>query len=82
LNRITGFDPAALLRYIERVQPPDRPRSPFPARVDPVAALQKAIQDLPSASYSESDEFYAIQEQMRPLPPPPPTLIRKSDPPK
>jgi predicted Zn-dependent protease len=72
-----GFDPAALLRYIERVQPPDRPRSPFPARADRIAALQKAIRDLPSASYSESDEFYAIQEQVRPLPPSPPTLIRE-----
>jgi predicted Zn-dependent protease len=27
-----GFDPAALLRYVERVQPLDRPRSPVPAR--------------------------------------------------
>ena len=79
-----GFDPAALLRYVERVQPLDRPRSPFPARADRIAALQKAIRDLPPASYSQSDEFYAIQEQVRPLPPPPPppTLLRKSDPPK
>jgi len=81
-----GFDPAALLRYVERVQPLDRPRSPFPARADRIAALQKAIGDLPPASYSESGEFYAIQEQVRVLPPPPPTppptLFRKSDPPK
>jgi beta-barrel assembly-enhancing protease len=77
-----GFDPAALLRYVERVQPPDRPRSRFPPRADRIAALQKAIRDLPPTSYSESDEFYAIQQQMRPLPPPPPTLFRKSDPPK
>jgi beta-barrel assembly-enhancing protease len=77
-----GFDPAALLRYVERVQPLDRSRSPFPARADRIAALQKAIGDLPPASYSESDEFYAIQEQVRPLRPPPPTLFRKSDPPK
>lgn len=75
-----GFDPSALLRYIERAQPLDRPRSPFPARADRIAALQKAIRDLPPASYSESDEFYAIQQQVRPLPPP--TLFRKSDPPK
>ena len=79
-----GFDPAGLLRYVERVQPLDRPRSPFPARADRIAALQKAIGDLPPASYSESGEFYAIQEQVRVLrqPPPPPTLYRKSDPPK
>jgi predicted Zn-dependent protease len=79
-----GFEPAALVRYVERVQPPDRPRSPFPARADRIAALQKAIRDLPPASYSESDEFYTIQERVRSLPPlsPPPTLLRKSDPPK
>jgi predicted Zn-dependent protease len=77
-----GFDPAALLRYVERVQPLDRPRSPFPARADRIAALQKAIRDLPPASYSKSDEFYTIQEELRPLRPPPPTLFRKSDPPK
>ena len=67
-----GFDPAALLRYVERVQPLDRPRSPFPARADRIAALQKAIRDLPPASYFQSDEFYAIQEQVRSLRPPPP----------
>ena len=83
LSRV-GFDPAALLHYVERVQPVDGPRSPFPARADRIAALQKAIGDLPSAPYSESNEFYAIQELVRPLPPPPPppTLFRKSDPPK
>jgi predicted Zn-dependent protease len=83
-----GFDPTALLRYIERLQPPDGPRLTFPARADRIAALQKAIRDLPPASYSESDEFHAIQEQMRRLPqmrlspPGPPTLFNKSGPPK
>jgi len=77
-----GFDPAALLRYVERVQPLDRPRSPFPARSDRIAALQQAIRDLPPASYSQSDEFYAIQEQVRLLRPPAPTLFRRPDPPK
>jgi predicted Zn-dependent protease len=86
-----GFDPSALLRYIERVQPPDRPRSPFPARADRIAALQKAIRDLPPALYAQSDEFYVIQEYVRPLPAPPstpirpqsrPTLFRKSDSPE
>jgi predicted Zn-dependent protease len=77
-----GFDPAGLVRYIDQVQPPDQPRSPFPVRADRIAALQKAIRDLPLGYYSESDEFYAIQEQMRPLPRPPPTLFRKADPPK
>ena len=53
-----GFDPAALLRYLERVQPPDRPRSPFPPRAARIAALQEAIRNLPPAAYKESDELY------------------------
>jgi hypothetical protein len=83
-----GFDPAALLRYIERRQPVDRPDTPFPVRADRIAGLQQAIRDLPPATYSESDKFYAIQEQVRPLPVSPPqsdsrpTLFRKPEPPK
>jgi predicted Zn-dependent protease len=42
-----GFDPTALLRYIEREQPPDRPRSLFPSRAARIAALQEAIRSLP-----------------------------------
>jgi predicted Zn-dependent protease len=55
-----GFDPAALLRYVERRQPLDRPDAPFPIRADRIAGLQQAIRDLPPANYSESDEFHAI----------------------
>jgi hypothetical protein len=55
-----GFDPAALLRYVERVQPPDAKAgvsshfedqwfSTFPARADRIAALQKALRGLPAA---------------------------------
>jgi predicted Zn-dependent protease len=42
-----GFDPAAFLRYIERLQPSDRLRSPFPIRATRIAALQTAIGELP-----------------------------------
>jgi hypothetical protein len=60
-----GFDPAALLRYVERRLPVDRPGIVFPIRADRIAGLRQAIRDLPSAVYSESDEFHAIQEQVR-----------------
>lgn len=75
-----GFDPSALLRYIERVQPRDQPRSPFPARAARIAALQDAIHGLPPATYAESEEFHGIQEQVLPTPPKPPSrpsLLRK-----
>src|SRR6266852_1317646 len=45
-----------------------------------LAALQGAILDLPPAAYTESDEFYGIQERARPAPPKPqsrPSLLRK-----
>jgi hypothetical protein len=84
-----GFDPAALLRYIERLQPRDRPGSAVPYRAERIAALQKAIEAVPRGLYSESDEFHAIQEMVRPAPAPPaaerngrPTLFRKGDPEK
>jgi beta-barrel assembly-enhancing protease len=75
-----GFDPAGLVRYIERVQPPDQPRSPFPPRDARIAALREAIRDIPPAVYAESDEFYSIQERVRPAPPKPrstPSLLTK-----
>lgn len=65
-----GFDPAALLRYIERVQPsPERD-----------TALKQAIQNLRPATYSESDEYARIRALI-PTPPrssalkPPPSLL-------
>jgi predicted Zn-dependent protease len=62
-----GFNPAALLRYIARVDP---------ARIPP---LEVAIRNLPPQPYMESGEFYAIQQQARPAPAKPrlpPTLLR------
>ena len=75
-----GTDPAALVRYVERVQPPDQPRSPFPPRDARIAALREAIRDIPPAAYAESPEFYRIQERVRPAPPKPrspPSLLAK-----
>jgi predicted Zn-dependent protease len=66
-----GFDPAALVRYIERVQP-----HPDLARIE---SLREIIRELPPAAYSESGEFNRIRELARPTPPKPatpPTLLR------
>lgn len=63
-----GFDPAALLRFIERVQPPDAPRSFFPPRGARIAALQETIRNLPPATYAASNQFYNIQQRLRPPP--------------
>ena len=57
-----GFDPAALLRYIERVQPLDRPDLPFPLRAARLAALQDAIGGQAPVAERDSAEFCVIQE--------------------
>jgi predicted Zn-dependent protease len=64
-----GFDPGALLRYIERVQPLDQAASPLPPRAKRIAALQKAISNLPPTAYTGSDEFTVVQELARPTAP-------------
>jgi predicted Zn-dependent protease len=66
-----GFDPAALLRFIDRMQPPDTPRSPFPPHAARIAALREALRDVPPAAYAENDEFYTVQQRLRPAPPEP-----------
>ncbi len=51
-----GYDPQALARYIERVQPADPPLpngvAPYPGKDERLAALQAAISQLPPATYS------------------------------
>ncbi|HYW46304.1 MAG TPA: M48 family metalloprotease [Bryobacteraceae bacterium] len=68
-----GWDPAALARYIERVQPAGQPAmtSPLPARDLRVAALNEAIGALPAASYEVGEGLGAIQEEVRRLVPQP-----------
>jgi beta-barrel assembly-enhancing protease len=71
-----GFDPDALVRYIERLQPPDRPYSAFPPRASRIAALEQTIRDLPPSANMQSDQFQRIQELARHATskPPSPTL--------
>jgi predicted Zn-dependent protease len=76
-----GYDPAALLRYISRVQPETTGQvkvlfSPMPTRDERIAAIQKAIGKL--------GEFPRIQDAVRssmPKPPEdrPPTLRRPDE---
>jgi hypothetical protein len=72
-----GFDPAALLRYIERVQPPDAKAgvnshfydqsvSPFPARADRIAGLRKALRALPASGGTQSEEFSQFRNRCVP----------------
>ena len=76
----SGYDPAALLRYISRVQPEATGQaivfSAMPARDERIAAIKKAIQKL--------DDFSRIQDAVRSaMPKPaeqrPPTLKRPDE---
>ena len=81
-----GFDPTALVRYIERDRPASpgalpKVFSPLPERDQRIAALSVAIARLPQTSYAEpGTEFAAIRDEVvrlaaRPEEPPP-TLKR------
>ena len=67
-----GYDPQALPRYIERIQPEGRnTTAPYPAKDQRLAALAAAIQKLPRAQYSEHPGLAAIQQEVSALLPPP-----------
>jgi predicted Zn-dependent protease len=73
-----GFDPAALVRYIQR--------SSFPGRDQRVAQMRAVIEHLPPSNYSESStEFANIQSEVRRLTTRPasadgPPTLKRSDP--
>lgn len=69
-----GFDPAALVHFIDREQPED-PRCP-PDRATRIAWLQEAIRNLAPANYVESGDFNRVQQELLPAPENPPTLRR------
>jgi predicted Zn-dependent protease len=67
-----GFDPTALLRYIDRMQEDPkgttgRTISTLPPREERIAALSAILRDLPQVATVSSDAFFAIQEQARAL---------------
>jgi predicted Zn-dependent protease len=63
-----GYDPQALARYIERVQPADPPlrnaMAPYPDKDQRLAALQAAIGQLPPATYSAHPGLDAIHQDV------------------
>ena len=61
-----GFDPAALARYLDRVQLPGNERSLLPPPADRVAAIEEAIRSLPVKKYvSSNGEFDRVQALLR-----------------
>jgi predicted Zn-dependent protease len=62
------YDPQALARYIERVQPADPPqpnaKAPYPGKEQRLAALQAAIRLLPPATYSPHPGLDAIHRDV------------------
>jgi predicted Zn-dependent protease len=86
-----GFDPMALVRYVERVQPQQNNmgQSTFqslPDRDQRVANMRSIISTLPSAKYvAPSEWFTTIQEELRKIkdrstrPRVPPTLKRSGE---
>lgn len=83
-----GFDPNALVRYIERVQPPPSTTRPvvfstIPPRDQRIAAMTSTVEGLSVTNYPApaGGEFAAAQEAVRRLIPPnrsaPPSLRRK-----
>jgi len=62
-----GYDPQALARYIEHVQPDGaqtNERAPYPAKDERLAALQTAIRQLPPTAYSTHPGLDAIHQDV------------------
>ncbi len=61
-----GYDPQALVNYMERVLPadvaPPSPMSALPGHDARLAALRKAVEGIPASTYPAHDGFAAIQE--------------------
>lgn len=63
LTSTAGYDPQALLRYMNRVWPDNQPD---PVRTARIAAIETAIQQLSPAN--SGDDFLRIQKQVRDTP--------------
>ena len=79
-----GYDPAALVRYVDRMQVDKQPaeRSALPAREERLGHLERTIRELPQRQYTaESADFEQVREAVRAAaadsPRKPPTLRRQ-----
>lgn len=74
-----GFDPLALLDYIERVQPVNAIFTPLPPRAERIAALEKTIRELPSrASFIEDSSEFSMARALARADSEPPARPRPS----
>lgn len=64
-----GYDPEALLRYLERVLPESKPRSPMPPRDLRLYYLQDAMDGFYPPINPPSGEFASIQQHLKPKAP-------------
>jgi predicted Zn-dependent protease len=79
-----GYDPAALARYIERVQAPDAVQlkmwSSLPPRSQRVEAIRAVTRDLPAQVYGPHESLEKVQDEVRRMtagtPKAPPTLSK------
>jgi predicted Zn-dependent protease len=66
-----GYDPVALVRYIKRLQTErtdQRKRfSPLPSRDSRASRIERLIRKLPARTYSSSDKYQRIREEVRGL---------------
>lgn len=66
-----GYDPAALARYIERVQAPDKMQpkmwSALPQRSQRVEAIRAVLGELPAQVYGPHEGLEKVQEEVRRL---------------
>jgi len=63
-----GYDPAALARYVDRMQTDNVPLefSSLPPREERLAALRQAIADLPPGDYTtDTGEFEVVRDEVR-----------------
>ncbi len=82
-----GYDPSALVHYIRRMQPKGTDRSEvfsaLPSRDSRIAGMERVIQELPPKTYSSTDAFVRIQDEVRLLKPNhvlrSPTLLRPNE---
>jgi hypothetical protein len=66
-----GWDPAALARYIERVQAPDdgqaKAWSSLPLRSQRIEAIQQVMGEIPARTYSPHEGLEKVQNEIRQL---------------